>query len=497
VNPPRLSDEALSVHPTLYEVARRIALRVADVSPSYATSPRALIYGGYVRDILWGIRPKEADLQVFGVAPLLVESMLHELFPGCVRRAGKQYEVLKVELERGVIVDVSVPRRQTGGRSPHEFGDPNLTPHDAASFRDFTINSISADPLTGELFDPVDGATDIVKKILRVTDPENFPMRPVHVLRACQLTARFYLTPEPATIELLSSMVAAGATASIPGNAVAEEIKKLMKSKNPSHGLRLMHRTGVLHALFPQLKPPASDTCPTWREWLKKVDRTAGAMRNSRLNYGERSAGALATFFSLGKTPAEGEVDQYIEEMRELLSSLSLTPQMTATIIQLLLHLEGAPKLLDLPEKSPLRFAPARGTILPMQGGRLRNQERSYQPGRLEEASRFIRTLYPATWPVLSCLAAGIGGGDKGEYETLFTQTEAAHEIRMCHSILSGREVASITGIHCKEQLVEILDHLRMKRFELITPVRAKRYLEDLMKHSFQELSLPLASNQE
>lgn len=487
----RLSDEALNAHPTLLEVARRIATRVAEEPVVYTTPPRVLIYGGYVRDALLSARPKEADIQVFGVAPVVVEQLLHELFPKLVRRAGKQYEVLKIELDRGLVVDVSVPREETGGKSPHELGNPHLSPEEATRFRDFTINSLSVDPLTGEIIDPLGGARDISHRILRAVDHETFPRRPVHVFRACQLTSRFNLTPDPATLQLMRSMVGEGLTQLLPGNAIAEEVKKLMKAKSPSQGLELMRTTGALHAHFPMLHVEQHQ----WREWLRRVERTSLAMRNTRLNYGERSAVALATFFSL-TIPSSGK-DSYVDEMLSILSRLALTAQMTATIIQLLLHAPVMSQLLALPEKNAFRLRPqGRGQMLPRHTGRGREEDAS-QPARLEAAATFLRSLHPATWPAASCLAVGLGEGEMQDYEILFTKAEATQQIRMCHSIISGREVSEMTGIHSREELEKLLDLLRQNRFELITPARARRFVDQLMKHSSSDATplMNLAAN--
>ena len=57
------------------------------------------------------------------------------------------------------------PRRESKtGRGHKGFvieGDPDLSPADAARRRDFTVNAISRDPLTGDIIDPFDGRADL------------------------------------------------------------------------------------------------------------------------------------------------------------------------------------------------------------------------------------------------------------------------------------------------------------------------------------------------
>ena len=71
--------------------------------------------------------------------------------------------------------------------------------------RDFTINAIGLDPLTGELLDPTGGITDIQNRTLRHIGPA-FKEDPLRVLRAMQFIARFNLKPHSETIQVCQSM---------------------------------------------------------------------------------------------------------------------------------------------------------------------------------------------------------------------------------------------------------------------------------------------------
>ena len=69
---------------------------------------------------------------------------------------------------------------------------------EAARRRDFTVNAISWDPLTGEYVDPFNGRADLERKILRAVDPATFGDDSLRVLRAVQFAARFELTLDEA-----------------------------------------------------------------------------------------------------------------------------------------------------------------------------------------------------------------------------------------------------------------------------------------------------------
>ena len=102
-------------------------------------------------------------------------------------------------------VDFSVPRREskTGlhHRDFHTVFDESITPREAASRRDFTINAMAYDPaFLGETLDFFGGREDDLKKrVLRATS-DAFREDPLRVpLRGMQFACRFDLTLDCAT----------------------------------------------------------------------------------------------------------------------------------------------------------------------------------------------------------------------------------------------------------------------------------------------------------
>src|SRR6266850_10087 len=108
-----------------------------------------------------------------GGRALLVGGCVLDQF-GTVNVVGEAFTVYKL----GSDLDVSLPRRErksgTGHRGFVIEGDPSMTIEDAARRRDFTINAILQDPLTGEIIDPFAGREDINKKILRAVSRDTF-----------------------------------------------------------------------------------------------------------------------------------------------------------------------------------------------------------------------------------------------------------------------------------------------------------------------------------
>ena len=73
---------------------------------------------------------------------------------------------------------------------------------EASKRRDFTINAILEDPLSGEIIDLYGGREDIDKKILRAVSAGTFSEDSLRVLRAAQFAARFEFDIEPVTVEI-------------------------------------------------------------------------------------------------------------------------------------------------------------------------------------------------------------------------------------------------------------------------------------------------------
>jgi tRNA nucleotidyltransferase (CCA-adding enzyme) len=224
---------------------------------------RALIVGGWVRDRLLGRDSKDIDLEVYGVDAAPLRQIL-ETF-GRVETVGESFQVYKLG-----DIDVSLPRRESkAGRGHRGFdvtGDPHLSIADAARRRDFTVNAIAWDPLTGEYEDPFDGRGDISRRVLRIVDPKRFPDDSLRVLRAVQLAARLEFHPDDETRALCRAIP----LDDLPSERVWGEIEKLLFAPRPSLGLALMLELDVVSKLFPELE--ALVECPQEPEWHPEGD---------------------------------------------------------------------------------------------------------------------------------------------------------------------------------------------------------------------------------
>jgi tRNA nucleotidyltransferase (CCA-adding enzyme) len=224
---------------------------------------RALAVGGWVRDRLLGLSPKDLDVEVFGIAEAELRALLAHV--GTVEPVGRSFPVYKVGQ-----VDVSLPRRESKtGRGHRGFdvtGDPSMSVEDAARRRDFTINAIAWDPLDRDLIDPFHGREDLERRILRVVDRRTFPDDSLRVLRAVQFAARFDLSVPGETRALCLDMP----LDDLAAERVWGEVEKLLHAPRPSTGFHLARELRVVERLWPEMA--ALIECPQEPEWHPEGD---------------------------------------------------------------------------------------------------------------------------------------------------------------------------------------------------------------------------------
>lgn len=209
---------------------------------------RAMLVGGCVRDELMGIEPKDWDLEIYGIVPEKLRNILDKF--GKVDAVGEAFTVYKV----GQDLDVALPRRERKtGRGHKGFvieGDPDMSFKEASKRRDFTINAILKDALTGEIIDCYGGRNDIESKILRIVSRDTFAEDSLRVLRAAQFAARFEFEIDNETKEICRKID----LTDLPKERIWSELEKLLlKAEKPSIGLQYFYALRIAEQLFPEL----------------------------------------------------------------------------------------------------------------------------------------------------------------------------------------------------------------------------------------------------
>jgi len=205
------------------------------------------LVGGCIRDLVLGRQPHDLDIEISGLPPGRLHTLLTEHFS--VQFVGKTFGVFKLQ---GLPIDISIPSRLLTDNEPAtgqlRQSDPDMDIDEALARRDFTVNAMAWDPDTLEFRDPFNGRADLDAHILRHIS-DRFTEDPLRVLRGMQLAARFGLTAAPETVALCSTLTQDGQ----PHERLWEEWKKLLlQGVKPSLGLQFLSDCGWLR-FYPEL----------------------------------------------------------------------------------------------------------------------------------------------------------------------------------------------------------------------------------------------------
>ena len=225
-------------------MARRIALAAAE------RGGRVYYVGGMVRDRLMGKEGKDVDIEVHGIPAAQLEEILDAL--GERTQMGASFGIYGL---KHYDIDIAMPRMEKAtGRGHRDFAvftDPFLGTQKAALRRDFTVNAMMEDVLTGEVTDHSGGRQDLKNGLLRHVNEASFGEDPLRVLRGAQFAARFGFSLAPETAALCKTMD----LTALPGERVYGEVcKALRKAPRPSVFFERLREMNQLKDWFPELE---------------------------------------------------------------------------------------------------------------------------------------------------------------------------------------------------------------------------------------------------
>lgn len=249
---------------------------------------RAYFVGGYVRDRLRGIVSKDIDIEIHGLPTETLRMVLCEL--GEPIEVGASFGVFRL---RGEDVDIALPRReQATGRGHRDFQvdvDPFLGTKKACRRRDFTINAMMEDILTGQVIDHFGGQIDLQQGIIRHVDKETFGEDPLRALRAAQFAARFGFTIAPETIALCAGMD----LSVLSGERIMGELEKaLLQAIHPSIFFKMIREMQQLTSWFApvdalidlQQSPQHHPEGDVWTHTMLVLDEAAALREGLRVS---------------------------------------------------------------------------------------------------------------------------------------------------------------------------------------------------------------------
>ncbi len=197
--------------------------------------------GGCVRDMLMGNEPNDIDIEVFGVREEELCEILKSV--GELKEIKSGFDIFNL---KDSLLDITLPRE-----SDNDDVNPFISEREAAKRRDFTVNAVMKNVLSGEILDFFGGVSDAENKIIRVVEENSIEDDPLRVLRLADFCARFQMKPDEHTAYLAEH----ADLTHIKRERVFEEVKKaLLKSEKPSVFFEVLREIDQLDFWFPELK---------------------------------------------------------------------------------------------------------------------------------------------------------------------------------------------------------------------------------------------------
>ena len=214
----------------------------------------AYVVGGYVRDVLRGKPGKDIDVVVLGPGIPFAESVA-KLF-GCTNLVTfPKFGTAMLQLD-DVKLEVVGARKERYDRASRKPDVEQGTLEEDLSRRDFTVNAIAAALNSGHaggIVDPFDGRGDLRKRVLRTPlDPtETFDDDPLRMMRAARFAAQLGFEVDAKALKAAATMC--DRLKIVSQERISEEFLKLLSSDQPSIGLLLLYKTGMMEVVFPEV----------------------------------------------------------------------------------------------------------------------------------------------------------------------------------------------------------------------------------------------------
>jgi putative nucleotidyltransferase with HDIG domain len=295
-----------------------------------AAGHSAFLVGGCVRDLLLGLVPKDFD-----VATSARPAELLALFPRA-DQVGAHFGVVLIR-QGDAQVEAATFRSDLAyldGRHPTGVHFETEPQQDALR-RDFTINALLLDPVSGEVTDFTSGRSDLEQKLIRaIGDPEaRFREDHLRLLRAVRFAAYLDFQIEPATFSAIQRL--APLIESVSAERVRDELSRMLTESNrsetsPRRGLELLDASGLLQQILPEVaamkgvaQPP--EFHPEGDVWTHTLIMMEGLRQPSielALGVLLHDVGKPPTFRVAERIRFDGHVEKGIEIAHSILSRL-------------------------------------------------------------------------------------------------------------------------------------------------------------------------------
>lgn len=212
------------------------------------------IVGGWVRDLLLKRDSKDIDFLVVGDGLSFAESLGKELGNGKVSLF-KTYGTASLKYKDHELEFVGARKESYAKESRNPIVEVG-TFEDDLDRRDFTMNALAIDLSEtnfGKIIDRFNGLEDLNNKIIRTPlDPNiTYSDDPLRMMRAIRFASQLEFKIEKKSFDAIKKNAAR--IKIISTERISDELNKIILSKKPSIGFKLLDKSGLLPFIFPEM----------------------------------------------------------------------------------------------------------------------------------------------------------------------------------------------------------------------------------------------------
>lgn len=340
------------------EVATEIVRRLRDEGfPAY-------FVGGCVRDMVMGHTPKDYD-----VTTAATPDQVLKFFPDALT-VGAQFGVVIVPRQAGN-VEVATFRCDgiyADGRHPREVRYAK-TPQEDVLRRDFTINGLLYEPLSGQVLDFVGGQADIQGRCLRTIgdSAERFGEDYLRMLRAVRFAARFGFRLDPAVLAAIQRL--APHIQHVSMERKRDEIVKILTEGPARPGFELLDESGLLVEVLPEIKrlqgvqqpPEFHPEGDVWVHTLMMLEGLRQPTPTLALGVLLHDVGKPPTFTIRERIRFDNHVEVGAKMAEEICRRLRLSSHQTERVVELVRHHLRFKDFPNMRRSTQLRFVRMQG----------------------------------------------------------------------------------------------------------------------------------------
>ncbi|MEQ5789557.1 HD domain-containing protein [Muricauda sp. NFXS6] len=216
----------------------------------------AYVIGGFVRDFfLKRGTPKDIDIVAIGSGIALAKKVASKLQGKPEISVFKNFGTAMIK-HKDLELEFVGARKESYNRDSRKPIVEDGTLEDDQNRRDFTINAMALAlnrANFGELLDPFDGLADLDRKIIRTPlEPGiTYSDDPLRMMRAIRFATQLHFTIELKSLQAITENKER--IKIVSKERIVDELHKILMSSKPSVGFKLMHQTGLLPLILPEL----------------------------------------------------------------------------------------------------------------------------------------------------------------------------------------------------------------------------------------------------